>query len=768
MGSSFFCEMLRAGMPLTQSSFVSALVASAEMASANCLWQVHVSSLKLGFLSDCCVGNALLKGYANFGGVVDLRKLSEGTRVLDDISVEILLRGYAQHGAFSDALKLFKSCIRDRITFSSYAFSSLLSLCASSGLVDCAVQFHASVVKVGLDVDVSVVNSLIMMYSRSCNLEDAEQLFNWCNSRDIVTWNSLISGLAYNSRGDAGIALVQRMLLSGMQMNESSFWSFLSCCASITNLENARRAHVQVLKLRGLVDQGTDNIILTMYCKSKGLKYAENVFESMEGQDNVSFNMMMSLYRSCGYFTESVELFLLAHEEGHWLNEAVLSGVICSCSVLNLLDLGEQAHGSITKAGFGNFPFVANSILEMYSQDGRIDEMEQIFYDIAKPDIFSWNTLFMCYASFGLINKVCEIWQKMEDLGVNPNEFSYSALLAVCSSAATLFIGRQVHASILKMGLLFDVALMNSLITMYSNCHTMKEALAVFKEISLPDNISWNAMVSGYAQNGLAEESVKFYIIMNRSGAKANYSTYASVCMACATLSEFRLGSQFHVQAITSGCESDVPLSNSLVAMYGKCGRIDDSFKIFQGTESKDVITWNSLICAYAHNGLASKAIDVFEEMKLSGMEPNGVTFVGVLSACCNAGLVSEAWYYFNSMHENYGITPLEEHYSCMVDILCRAGKLEEAKDLIDSMPFDQCSLVWRILLNACKVNGNLILGKVAAKRIMQLEPRDSASYILLSDTYGSVGDRENKARVRMLMKDMGVKKTVGFSWISS
>lgn len=771
-GLSYFVEMVRAGICPTQPSFASAVVACVEGGGDGCLTQVHCFSLKTGFSSDCFVGNSLLNGYCKVGRVEDLRKVSDEICCLDETSIEILLRGYSQHRMLVDALDLVRYSSISGISLSRFALSSLISLCSRHCCIDTGSQIHGCSIKLGLDVDVSVTNSLTSLYARGYRLEDAENLFGWfeLEGRDIVTWNSLVGGYAYNGEGDAGLGVVQRMLSSGVRMNESTFLSFLSCCAVVNALENAKKAHALIIKMRGSLHQRTDNTILTMYCRSNSLDDAVAAFEAMEVQDMVSFNLMMGLYRNCGCYEESIRIFFQAQSQCTGVDEVMLSAVVCSCSKLGFHDLGQQVHGLVTKIGFGKDSHINNSILELYSRAGRIDDMERIFCeDCDKADVFSWNMMLMGYTRHGLLDKSIGIWKAMEKWDVELNEFAYSSLLNICGCANQLVLGEQIHACVRKKGLVSDTALMNSLLTMYSDCGTMERAHLVFEETSSPDSISWNALVAGYSQNGFAEESVKFHKTMNENEVATNHMTYSAIFMSCAVHSDLKLGSQFHAQVIKRALESNLLVSNSLIAMYSKCGEISSSSEIFERMAYKDMVTWNSMVSALAHHGLGREAVDALGKMKSLDMAPNAVTFTGVLSACSHAGLVSEACYQFKSMHEDYGIAPTEEHLSCIVDILCRVGKLAEARMVIESMsPVPSSALVWKILLGACRVNGDAELGKLAAKRIMDLEPQDSSSYVLLSDLYASLGDREGKSEVRRVMADRGVKKAAGCSWILS
>ncbi|XP_020573553.1 pentatricopeptide repeat-containing protein At4g13650-like [Phalaenopsis equestris] len=763
-----FGDMIRLGTLPTHPSLVSVIVACAEMGNSIYALQAHSFIIRFGFSSFAFVGNSLLKCYVEYGDYEDWQKLLDDMPALDDISVQILLRGCVSHNIFSFAVELFKHSRSIGLHVSPYTITSLVSLCSSPDNATFGVQIHGFSEKVGMVMDASVVNSLITMYSRSYTLHDAEDLFELCVAKDIVTWNSLINGYAYNGEGDAGFNLVQRLLSSGILPNESTFLSFLSCCATIVVLQNVRKAHALILKLREGFEQWTDTVILTMYCRTKSIGDAAVSFHATKVKDALSSNLIMGLYRSCGRHDESINLFHILQSQGSQVDEMMFYGVLSSSSRLGFLDFGCQIHGWVIKNGFDEISHLKNSILELYSQCGGVDDMERAFEESEKADLFSWNMMLMGYAKIGFFHKIITIWHDMLKLDIKLNEFSYSALLHACCHADLLLIGEHIHAVIHKMRLAFDIALMNSLLTMYSNCKQMEKAHLAFQEIPSPDSVSWNAMVSGYTQNGFPAESIELFVRMNENGIETNEMTYASIFSSCSSIANLKLGFQFHAQTVKRGFDLNLSVSNSLITMYARCGNIHESSQIFRRTKEPDLITWNSMINAYAHHGLGKEAISLFEEMNSFSEKPNNATFMGILSSCSRAGLVSEACHHFKIMEEVYGIMPSEEHCACLVDTLCRAGKLWDAKLFIESMPVQNCSLVWRTLLSFCRLNGDVKLAEVAAEKIIDLEPCDSAPYVILSDLYAYVDDRTMKNHLRRLMENRGVKKEAGLSWTSS
>ncbi|XP_059074052.1 pentatricopeptide repeat-containing protein At2g33680-like [Cryptomeria japonica] len=305
----------------------------------------------------------------------------------------------------------------------------------------------------------------------------------------------------------------------------------------------------------------------------------------------------------------------------------------------------------------------------------------------------------------------------------------------------------------------------SALVDMYAKCGSMDDAEKAFRRLPRHDAVSWTAMIGGYVQNGFGVEALELFCTMRKVDIDPDEFTFSSILTACASLS-LEVGKQVHAHVKKIGQELDVTVGNALVTMYSKCGSIDNAQEIFERMVQRNLTSWNSMILACAQHGQCKGAIKLFEQIQTSQVKADGITFLGVLHACCHKGFVAEGRHYFHLMSRDRGIIPREEHYACMVDLLGRAGQLIEAEDFINSMPFKPGIMVWQTLLGACTSCGNMELGIRTAEHLLSLDPQDSATYVLLSNIYAAAGRWDDRARVRKLMKDRGVRKEVGCSWI--
>lgn len=449
------------------------------------------------------------------------------------------------------------------------------------------------------------------------------------------------------------------------------------------------------------------------------------------------------------------------HRNRLWADAITYSELITCCLVRGAVEQGRLVHQHVFSNGYDPKTFLINTLLNMYAKFGLLDEAQNLFDKMPERNVVSWTTMISAYSNSSLKYKALEFLILMLREGVRPNMFTYSSVLRACDGLLDL---KQLHASIMKVGLESDVFVRSALIDTYSKLGEQIAALNVFNEMVTGDLVVWNSIIGGFAQNSDGDEALLLYKRMKRAGFAADQSTLTSVLRACTGLALLELGRQVHVHVLKF--DQDLILNNALLDMYCKCGSLKDASLVFTKMVEKDVISWSTMIAGLAQNGFSSDALKLFESMKVRGPKPNYITVLGVLFACSHAGLVKDGWYYFQSMKELFGIDPGREHYGCIIDLLGRAGRLDEAVKLIHEMNHEPDAVTWRILLGACRVHKNVDLAIYAAKEILKLDPTDAGTYILLSNIYANSQKWEDVSEVRKVMRARGVKKEPGCSWI--
>jgi pentatricopeptide repeat protein len=345
-------------------------------------------------------------------------------------------------------------------------------------------------------------------------------------------------------------------------------------------------------------------------------------------------------------------------------------------------------------------------------------------------------------------------------------ECSYLSILKACASPSALKWGKEVHACIRHGGFESDVRVGTALLQMYAKSGSIEAARKTFDKLGSRDVMSWDVMIGAYAESGCGEEAYGLLLQMTREGFKPDARTYVSILNACASAGALGWVKEVHNQAREAGFELDLRVGNALVHMYAKCGSLDHARLAFDRMEERDVITWNVMIGGLAQYGCGSEALDVFRRMIGVGVKPDGYSFVALLLACSHVGLVDEGRRLFLAMSHDYGISPSVVHWSCMVDMLGRAGHLEEAKLLIDSIPVEPNVAAWGALLGACRSYGNVEFGELAVKERVKLELENASTYVLLSNIYAAAAKWEEVSLVRTMMQERGVHKEPGRSWI--
>jgi len=311
-----------------------------------------------------------------------------------------------------------------------------------------------------------------------------------------------------------------------------------------------------------------------------------------------------------------------------------------------------------------------------------------------------------------------------------------------------------------------NVVSWTAMLTGFAQSGRMEEALQLFEKMPEQTTESWTAIIKGYAQHGFNNDAIKFFSQMQLAGIKPNQSTLISVLTACASLAALEHGKQVHDHILRMRFEPDVHVGSILITMYVKCGSIGNAQHVFNRASKRDLVLWNAMISGFAQHGHGKEALQLFQQMQQAGMKPDKITFVGVLSACRHTGLVNEGRRYFDIMRRDYHISPTAEHCACMVDLLGRFGSLEKAEDFIKSMHFEPDAVVWGALLGACRIHLNLEIAERAAEHLFELEPQNAGTYVLMSNLYAVTGRWDDVAKMRQTMKNRGIQKVPGSSWI--
>ena len=436
------------------------------------------------------------------------------------------------------------------------------------------------------------------------------------------------------------------------------------------------------------------------------------------------------------------------------------------CARTHTVAEGKACHAQIITIGLRSDTLTSNMLINLYSKCGLVDCARKVFDEIPERSLVSWNTMIGSLSRNGEEREALGLFLQMRREGNSLSEFTISSVLCACAGKFALFECKQLHAFAIKLAMDSNVFVGTALLDVYAKCGFIKEASCVFECMSEKSTVTWSSMVAGYVQNAHYEEALMLFRKSQIMGLEADPFMISSTICASATLASLIEGNQVHAVLCKTGFGSNIFIASSLIDMYAKCGSIEEAYTVFRHIEEKNVVLWNAMISSFARHAHSFEVMILFEKMQQTGMFPNEITYISVLSACSHMGLVGKGKKYFELMRTEHNVSPNVMHYSSMVDILGRAGLMIEAHDLIKTMPFDATASMWGSLLASCRIHGNLHLAEIAARHLFELEPDNAGNHVLLSNIYAANKKWEEVARTRKVLKESQAKKERGKSWI--
>ncbi|XP_057871942.2 pentatricopeptide repeat-containing protein DOT4, chloroplastic-like [Cryptomeria japonica] len=609
-------------------------------------------------------------------------------------------------------------------------------------------------------------NKLISMYAKCGSLVYARKVFDHMKERDSFSWNSIIAAYRRFGFPHEAVTLSHQMQRTGLQPDQFTFASVLPACAKMGALEQGMNIHQSITDGEFLSDVVVANALVDMYAKCGKVDKASELFDRIPQRNVISWNAMIVGYVQNGRVEKALENFKQMQLTGVKASSTTLASILPACGKIGVLEQGMNIHQSITEGGFLADVVVASALIDMYAKCGSMDKACEVFDRMSQRNVVSWNAMIVGYAKNGFAEKALETFKQMQLAGVNPNSTTIASILPPCAKMGALEQGIDIHQRIVEGGFLSDIVVASALVDMYAKCGSIEKACQLFEKMPKRNVVSWNTMIVGYAQNGFVEKALETFKQMQLVRVKPNSTTFASIFPACAKMGALEHGMDIHHNMMEGRFLSDVVVANSLVYMYAKCGSIDKARELFDTMPKRNVVSWDVMIAGYAQNGFFKDALMTFELMKDSGTSPDTGSFACALFACSHAGLVDQGCTYFNHLRNFNCITPTIDHYVCMVDLLARAGYLEDTLNFIIKMPVKPVVVVWLCFLGACRSHMNVGLGVFTAVLLLDLDSKNAATYVLLSNIYAVVGRWSEVQMVRRLMNDRGIRKIPGCSWI--
>lgn len=564
------------------------------------------------------------------------------------------------------------------------AFSRLLQACSTFEALADAKRIHAHMVTSGLDHDMYLGNHLVRSYDKCGCVEDARNVFDKMQLRNLISWNTMISAYAGHGDGEEALRLFQGMYSEGIKPNAVTVISTLLACASVDYSEEGKLVHMYIVD-NGITSNVVGNALVSMYAKCGGLQDALSVFQKMPCRDEVSWNAMLSAYAQQGKAEEALQLYRQMNWEGAEPGKVTYMTILNACAGPTDLGEGRIIHEHIIRSGIESDVVLGTALLNMYRKCGNVGDARRTFDKLLQRNLVSWNVMVTTYAQHGDGKEALDIFKMMEIEHVKPDNITFSGVLSTCDGPGALADGKMIHDTVIKCGIKLDVLVGSSLVSMYGKCGSLHDAQTTFDRMPEDNLVSWNAMIAGHAQHEHTEAAIEMFQHMQQKDVKPDKITFICVLSACCQPSALEKGKHFHALVLETTFSSNVAVGNALVTMYGKCGTTKCAQKAFEKMPLRDMISWNALMAAYAQQGHVKETLETCFRMEREGVRPNKVSFITMVEACnCPAALTE-------GMKIHHWIVDLgfeldEVVGTALASMYGRCGKPEAARSVFDKL----------------------------------------------------------------------------------
>ncbi|KAA8544834.1 hypothetical protein F0562_019618 [Nyssa sinensis] len=716
---------------------------------------------KVASVLQACPGHSVLRQVQQ----VHAQIIVKGFRYTSLLATKTLGM-YVLSGSYVDAKNMFYQLELLYTAPWNWMIRGFSMACGGLNAVHLGKSIHKMIRLMGFEMDVFVGSSLIKFYADNDCIDEARFLFEKIPQRDSVLWNVMLNSYVKNGDSANVIGLFREMRNTAIRLNSVTYACILSVCASGALVNFGMQLHGLVVRSGLEMDSPVANTLLAMYAKCRCLSDARKLFDTVPQTDLVTWNGMIGGYVQNGFMLEASELFREMISAGVKPDSVTFASFLPSISESASLNKGREVHGYIVRHNVPLDVFLKSALIDIYFKCRDVEMSHYVFNQSTAIDVVICTAMISGYVLNGMNVDALEIFRRLLHEKMTPNAVTLASVLPACAGLAALILGKELHGNILKNGLEGRCYVGSAITDMYAKCGRLDLAHQTFIRIPEKDAVCWNSMITSCSQNGKPEEAIGLFRQMATEGAKYDCVSISAALSACSNLPALHYGKEIHGFMMRGAFSSDLFAESALIDMYAKCGNLALARRVFDMMQGKNEVSWNSIIAAYGNHGCLKDSLDLFHKMIEKGFQPDHVTFLAIISACGHGGEVDEGNHYFNCMTKEHGIAARMEHYACMVDLFGRAGRLKEAFEIVKSMPFNPDAGVWGTLLGACRVHGNVELAELASKHLFDLDPQNSGYYVLMSNVHANAGKWESVLKIRSLMKERGVQKVPGYSWI--
>nr|GEW40387.1 pentatricopeptide repeat-containing protein At3g09040, mitochondrial-like [Tanacetum cinerariifolium] len=707
--------------------------------------------------------------YGSCGEFRIARKVFDEMPERNLVSWSLIISGANKSSEYEVGMELFVDLMRNGcFAVNEFALGSVMKACVGMGAVEFGLCVHCFAVKFGLERNVFVGSSILHMYCKNGELEEAERLFESLSCADLGCWNAMVGGYAQCGYGLEAIATVSSMHTKGVVMDEFTFIHALNACSIARDLDFGRQIHGLIVH-NGFESTVTlMNSLINTYAKSGAQDHAWKLFQTMEYKDIASWNTILAVCSEDTNVEQVVTLFNEFMATGFKPNHVTFSILFRMCGDVVKVHLSQQLYSLAFRLGLHNDPHMSNCLISMFCRCSAKETARSIFDSLPSRNLQNWNEMIHGYNMSSDIEAL-KLFTNFWDSNIKPDECTFSCAVEACFRTENVQVGRQIHGIIIKSGFAANGHICSSMVHGYAKFGFLNDSYKFFDDKL--DIVCWGALISALVDQGHTDTAIGIFNHLKEDKKYPDNMILGSILNACASMASLNLTKYVHCHAIKLGCNTDDHVVSAVIDAYGKSGDFKTATIVFQEScKFADVALFNTMIMAYANHGCVTEAMEVYNMMKSANLKPSQSTFVSVLSACSHAGLVDLGRTLFRSITMDYRMDPSLDNYGCLVDLLSRNGYLQEARAVIEAMPFPAWPAIWRSFLNGCRIHGDKELGKMGAKKLFDLSPDDEAAggYVLLSKIFSEDGNWEDGSKVRKEMIDKGIRKDMGFSWINA
>jgi len=644
------------------------------------------------------VETKLVSMYAKCGLLGMARKVFDEMSVRNLFTWSAMIGGCSRNKSWGEVVGLFYEMMGDGVLPDEFLLPKVLQACGKCRDLETGRLIHSIVIRRGMRWSKHLRNSIMAVYAKCGEMDCAKKIFDCTDERDIIAWNGMISGFCQNGEIGQAQKYFDAMQKDGVEPSLVTWNILISCYNQL----------------------GHCDLAIDLMRKMEWFGIAPDVY---------TWTLMISGFTQKGRISYALDLLKEMFLAGVEANNITIASAASACAALKSMSMGLEIHSIAVKMNLVDNVLVGNSLIDMYSKCGNLEAAQSIFDLMVERDVYSWNSIIGGYFQAGFCGKAHELFTKMQESDSPPNVITWNVMITGCMQSGA-----------------------------------EDQALDLFKSIEKDGKIkrnaaSWNSLISGFVQSGQKDKALQIFRNMQFCHIPPNSVTILSILPACANLVASKKVKEIHCFAVRRILVSELSVSNLLIDSYAKSGNLMYSKNIFNELSWKDAVSWNSMLSSYVLHGCSESALDLFYQMRKQGLRPNRGTFASILLAYGHAGMVDEGKSVFSCITKDYLIRQGMEHYSAMVYLLSRSGKLAEALNFIQSMPIEPNSSVWSALLTACRIHRNFGMAVLAGKRMLELEPGNNITRHLLSQAYSLCGKFEPEG-------EKAVNKPIGQSWI--